>query len=383
MKILFVYSSLVLEKVGNSYYHNFLNPIIKRYSFLGELTICTSLKEVVRSNREKVDLSKVNYVRLNKENTIKSLVDKSYNNGIIRRLVPECDLLIIHQPDGVGARAANYARKIGKPYLTVVIGCVWDSLWNYDWRGKILAPISFARMQKIVSRSNYAIYVTEKFLQNRYPTGAKQIPCSDVVVNEVNCSVIDKRRQKFLSFNKSSQINIITLGGLDVPYKGQQLIVEAISRLNKNGWNYHYFVCGDGTGERLNSLAQKRGIMDCVHNIGLVSHDKVIELLNIMDIYAQPSYLEGLPRALVEAMSCGMPAIGSNVGGIPELLQEDVLFKKGSVSQIVKILSRLPKEWIPQIQRNYTRSHDFGKDVLEKRRLLFLASIKNELEQKQ
>ena len=63
-----------------------------------------------------------------------------------------------------------------------------------------------------------------------------------------------------------------------------------------------------------------------------------------MDIYIQPSLQEGLPRALLEAMSRACPSIGSNAGGIEELLNKKYVFNKKDVKRIEKILSTIDKK---------------------------------------
>lgn len=379
MKVLFVYSSLLLEKNGDNYYHNFLGTIIKRYSLFGELTVCTSCVEVKKNKQERVDMSNVRHVPIIKENSVKRFLDKSFNNRIIQEEVQKCDFLIVHQPDSVASRAAYYAKKLNIPYLSVVVGCPWDSFWNYNWRGKFVAPFAYLNTKRTILQSNFVIYVTERFLQSRYPSNAPQIACSDVVTSEIDSTICDVRRQKLKFMTKASVIKILTFGGLDVPFKGQEYIIKAISNLNKKGFNYHYYVAGTGNGTALKQQAEKLGVLDNFHILGVVSHDKIYETMSEMDIYAQPSKLEGLPRALVEAMSCGMPAIGANVGGIPELLQNDVLFDKGNVRQIEKILSCDPCRWAEKVEINYIRSKDFNHNNLEKRRNEFFCMIMKEL----
>ena len=81
-----------------------------------------------------------------------------------------------------------------------------------------------------------------------------------------------------------------------------------------------------GSREFHESAARSLGIDDRVTFAGVVrSGDAVLRLLDDGDIFALPSLTEGLPRALLEAMSRALPCVGSDVGGIPELLPPDCL----------------------------------------------------------
>jgi len=68
---------------------------------------------------------------------------------------------------------------------------------------------------------------------------------------------------------------------------------------------------------------------------GVVSHERVLELLGQTDIYIHPSFTEGQPRAVVEAMSVATPVIGSTAGGTPENLPKEQTFSPGDVSALV------------------------------------------------
>ena len=71
-----------------------------------------------------------------------------------------------------------------------------------------------------------------------------------------------------------------------------------------------------------------------------------MSILTDSDIYIQPSLQEGLPRAVVEAMSTALPCIGFNTGGIPELLEPEYIVKLKNVDGIVqriKILEDIEK----------------------------------------
>ena len=81
---------------------------------------------------------------LHKINTLKSYLTKTRENRrIAEAAVKEADVCVIHAPGEYDV--IKYARKYNKPYLVVVCGCPWDSLWNYDWRGKLMAPLAYMR----------------------------------------------------------------------------------------------------------------------------------------------------------------------------------------------------------------------------------------------
>ena len=79
-------------------------------------------------------------------------------------------------------------------------------------------------------------------------------------------------------------------------------------------------VGGNGEVEKLQELIAKKGISDIVNYEGWVSGDKKADLLNGADVYVLPSYKEGLPISILEAMSYSLPVISTRVGGIPEII---------------------------------------------------------------
>ena len=85
------------------------------------------------------------------------------------------------------------ADKLGKPVLVEVVACVFDALWNYDYRGKLLAYYKYFKYKQVIKKSVFVIYVTNKFLQSRYPTDGKSIGLSDVDLNMHDDLVLHKR----------------------------------------------------------------------------------------------------------------------------------------------------------------------------------------------
>lgn len=104
------------------------------------------------------------------------------------------------------------------------------------------------------------------------------------------------------------------------------------------------YIGGNGEIEHVKQLIKEYGIADIVIFEGWVSGDKKIELLNKSDAYILPSYKEGLPISILEAMSYGMPIISTPVGGIPEIVsngENGYLVEPGNKEDIYKAIISL------------------------------------------
>ena len=214
------------------------------------------------------------------------------------------------------------------------------------------------------------IYVTNKFLQKRYPTYGEQISCSDVktdIRKESKSKSIDLDRKKLI---------FGTIGALDIKYKGQEYVIKAIAYLKRQGYDIEYQLVGPGTGKRLKKIAKRYKVIDNIKFIGILQHDQIFNWLNNINIYIQPSTTEGLPRSLIEAMSQGCFCIGSNVGGIPELLEEKFIFKKRNFLEIVKIIKSISnKDLKQQSINNIEKSKEFEENKLCQNRKDFFDEI--------
>lgn len=99
--------------------------------------------------------------------------------------------------------------------------------------------------------------------------------------------------------------------------KNNRVLIEAMGALNDPC--LHYLVCGDGEElETLKNLAVKCGVEKNVHFLNY--RTDLAEIMVASDLFAMPSWREGVPRALLEAMDLGLPCIGSDTRGIRELL---------------------------------------------------------------
>lgn len=385
MSVLFVHDHIFF-KYKDQYYSRGGLPgeVLKRYiNVFGSMTIvarCEDIKEM----DENLTLSSIEgtkFVPVPNHKSIKSYYKISDVKNIIKNEVMNADH-IISRVSTLGYIAAKYAKKYNKPYLVEVVGCTWDSMWNYSFKGKILAPFSYYNQKRIVKDAPYVVYVTKNFLQKRYPNFRKNINASNVSLINFDDNVIKNRLDKIRKSDLSKKTIIGTIGAIDVKYKGQETIIKTLGLLKKQGLNnFEYQIVGGGNQKYLKKIADKYKVNDQVKFLGTMPHNLVFSWLDKIDLYVQPSKTEGLPRALIEAMSRGLPAIGTDVGGIPELLEKKYTFSKyrKSEKELENILKTINiEDFLEQALRNYNVSKEYDKNLIEARRKSFFENFYNQ-----
>lgn len=120
-------------------------------------------------------------------------------------------------------------------------------------------------------------------------------------------------------------LNIVCVGTVS-SHKGQKLIIQALSYLDKDILNcLHLHIIGGGDEEALcKTLVHDLSLDSYVTLYG--SRNDVPELLKTMDLFILPSYSEGMPMSILEAMRQGLYIVATETGAIPEMIQPDFGF---------------------------------------------------------
>ena len=344
MKVLLVTGQLIEEKDSTYYCSSNFYDILQRFCRLGELFLCAG-KYNGHNSHLKIDKSLSGII---KYGNVDYLMHRDYlymskeNRTIIEEHIKDADLVISY---GSSYDLYKIAKRYDKKFMSFVVSCAWDAFWNHGWKGKLLAPYKFLRSRYTIKHSDYVLYVSNEFLQKRYPTNSKiQTGCSNVKIPQMDDNIIEERL-KFIDNWDEKELRLATTAAVDVAYKGQQYVIRAMRELKRNGIsNIHYHLLGGGNNARLAGLAKKYGLEEQVHFHGVVPHDEIFGLLDKMHIYIQPSLQEGLPRSMVEAMSRGLLCIGAKTAAIPELIQPQYVTHRKSYSDIVSLLKTISKE---------------------------------------
>lgn len=117
---------------------------------------------------------------------------------------------------------------------------------------------------------------------------------------------------------------VLSVGSLTI-HKGYDVLIDAFARLWPSFPAARLVIVGAGPlGSALEERARRAGVAAAVRLVGPVPYERVPEVLAAADVYVQPSYDEGIPRAALEAMAMALPVVASRVGGIPELVRDGV-----------------------------------------------------------
>lgn len=393
MKLLFVHETKIKEDVNGNYYTggSYNEDVWNRY-----LSIASDLNVVARKelfiydqdyaqnkfnyfDNKKIGLMEVPDLNL----SIKSFFNyekRRRGNMVIRQAVLESDLIIVRLPSSYGNIAIKFAKQFNKPYLVEVVGCPWDAFWNHSIKGKIVAPFMFYFTKKAVKKSPYVLYVSNEFLQHRYPSKGKTLGCSDVSLPPLDESILERRLNKINQMSDERPIVLGTVAAVNIRYKGQEYVIKAISKLNEEGYNFEYYLVGGGDNDYLKSVAEKYNVTNKVKFLGSLPHDQVFEFMKDIDIYIQPSNAESHGRVIVEAMQTACPVIGSSTGGIPELVSPEFVFKRKNVNDLIAKIKRMTKEkMMLEAKKNFEKAKEFEKATLDKKRSKFYMEFKNSL----
>lgn len=371
---IFIASEFRCTVYENKYY---LAPkaftIYKRYAdIFGDVVLCCRYEETMQlmeGYKEATFVKKA--VPIN--NLYDALLGK-YKKVMLQE-IEKCDLVIARVPSIIAYRAADYAKKAKVSYLAEMMGDAWDSYWNHDISGKCIAPYMYKKMKNVAWNANYSLYVTDKYLQQRYPCKNGGISASNVVIKNVEQPVLEKRLEKIKKFDKK-HISLMTTAAVNVRPKGQQFVIQAIKGLKQRGIEVEYFLAGGGEQTYLKKIAKNQGVEENVIFLGELTIEEVYRYLDSIDIYIQPSLQEGLPRSVIEAMSRGCPCLGSKTAGTPELLEAEFIFERSSVKAVENAVVNILGSNLDKIaKRNFEFSKGYREEILDARRNEYFRKI--------
>lgn len=172
--------------------------------------------------------------------------------------------------------------------------------------------------QRIFQRATVLHFISNRLKKTALEIGADEKKCVTIYRS------IDIDRP-FISKNQpSNKIQIISVGRC-VWEKGYTYALDTMAILKTKEVDFHYTIVGDGP--EMSTLKQKVVKLNLVNKVsfkGFRERNEIPEFLSNADIYFQPSITEALSNALIEASFYKLPVVSSDIGGIPEVVENNV-----------------------------------------------------------
>jgi len=217
------------------------------------------------------------------------------------------------------------------------------ALWPFVWLAKIL-HLRAVRKEIAVSQHDYK-KLTKRFV----PYGDKfvQIYHSRLPAEEAEISPMPQR-----------PAHVLTVGHV-AWRKGQAWLAEAFAQVADRHPEWKLYIAGhyspEGAVERIRELARERNLEDRIVLLG--ERSDAMELMKSAAIYVQPAFFEALGLALQEAVFTGCAVIGSDAGGIPELIDHErtgLLVPSGDTAALAAALERLMDD--PALREKFSQA---------------------------
>jgi len=145
----------------------------------------------------------------------------------------------------------------------------------------------------------------------------------------------------------TSPLQLVCTGRL-VAAKGHHILLEALKLLHDHGVALHTTLIGDGPERtRLENFVRLRGLQKSITFTSALSHAETLNHVRDADIFVLASFAEGVPVALMEAMSFGVPCVSTTIAGIPELIttgQDGILVPPANANALAAAIESLAQD---------------------------------------
>ncbi len=251
----------------------------------------------------------INFVQLSTRGSLGYILDVYKLKKIINELKP--DILHIHYATGYGlmGKLTCFHRRIVSIYGSDIY-----NFPNKSFLHKKILEFNLSKATAILSTSNN---MADKYIEI-YKNKERPL----ITPFGVDLNIFKQLNHN----NESSIINIGIVKKLEYIY-GIDILLKAfhlLCHMNINKEVKLHIVGFGSMDNELKQLAKRLKIDDKVIFYGLIQNDKLPEFLTKLDIFVVPSRFESFGVAAVEAQACGLPVIVSNVGGLPEVVENNV-----------------------------------------------------------
>lgn len=258
------------------------------------------------------------------------------------------DLLWLTMPHPLGALLAHLCRSKNRPFFTIIRQNLVEQV-KQRTRGlrKLLGVTTAIVMERHTRRlaMRHPTFAVGDELYGLYKRNDN--PVFRATVSVVSEKDIRAPRKAGATFGHT--VKLLSVGRLD-PEKGlTDLITAAHELIERRGIAFTLTIVGTGSEQdQLKREVSRVGLDEHVHFPGYVPYGpELLRLYRESDVFLLPSFTEGCPQVLIEAMACGVPVIATRVGGIPHLIrdgQNGLLVDPANARQLAGAVRRLVED---------------------------------------
>lgn len=292
---------------------------------------------------------------------------KSYR--ILKRLSRREKFELLHCHSPIGGALARLAVK--REHKQGVTKTVYTAHGFHFYKG---APkknwLMFYPVEKLCARLTDVLVTINRedydLAQKKLRAGrVEYIPGVGIDIGKISSVSVDRREKKeFFGIPADSPL-ILSVGEVN-ENKNHEVAIRALAKLTNT--RAHYAIAGKGALEgHLMKLCLELGLEDRVHLLGY--REDVYEFYRAADLLVHPSYREGLPVAVMEAMASGLPVVASSIRGNEDLIDEGggILLLPNDVDGFAQAIDKLLSSVTVRTRMgeyNRNRSLEYSTDII-------------------
>ena len=231
----------------------------------------------------------------------------------VREFAPDLIFSCFLYPDGYAA--LKIGKRLGVPVVAMGIGSDINRIGD---------PLSRRHTRTVLREADFVVTVSGDLREKAVAMGARPEKAR-AVINGCDLSVFHpmdriQARQK-LGVGLTAEA-VVYIGRMDVK-KGLRELVDAAVSLHSERTNLHVYLVGDGPDRHIiESAVRAENANGYIHALPSCAFDDVAVWMAAADLVTLPSYMEGCPNVVLEALASGRPVVATRVGGIPEIMSD-------------------------------------------------------------
>jgi len=269
----------------------------------------------------------------------------------VRAFKPDLIFSIFLYPDSYAA--LRIGKKLSVPVVAMGIGSDIHSIGD---------RLSAMYTREVLREADFMVTVSDDLRQRALAMGASP-ERSRAVVNGCDLSVFHfadrSEARRHLKLDPDAQM-VVYIGRMDLR-KGLRELVEASVKLHTRRPTLQVYMVGEGADRpQVASAIEAAGAASYIHMLPACAPDDVAVWMASADVVTLPSYMEGCPNVILEALACGRPVVATRVGGIPEIMSDacgQLIPPRDAAALAEALDSVLARNWVAAaISAHWSRS---------------------------